>query len=89
MRFSLGGNQGLEIFAAGYPSSIAVGCDTSQPTGQIEETINAGGSSLSFDATLDQYAYVWKTSKSWSGTCRLFVMRLDDGSEHSAKFRFK
>ena len=89
IRFSLGGNQGLNILAAGYPSSIAVACNTSQPAGQIEETVNAGGSSLSYDPTLDQYTYVWKTSKSWAGTCRVFIMRFDDGSEHSAMFRFK
>jgi hypothetical protein len=89
MRFRLGGNQGLSIFAAGYPSSRTVACNTSQPAGPIEETVNAGGSSLSYDATLDQYTYVWKTSKSWTGTCRLFMLRLDDGSEHLALFRFK
>jgi hypothetical protein len=80
---------GLDIFATGYPSSIAIACNTSQPAGQIEETVNAGGSSLSYDATLDQYTYVWKTNKSWAGTCRRFIMRLDDGSEHFAMFRFK
>jgi len=89
MKFSLGGYQGLSIFAAGYPSSIPVGCDTSQPAGQIEETVNAGASSLRYDATIDRYTYVWKTNKSWAGTCRLFVMRLDDGSKHSARFRFQ
>jgi hypothetical protein len=89
MRFSLGGNQGLSIFAPGYPSSMTVACNTSLPAGPIEETVNAGGSSLSYYAALDQYTYVWKTSKSWTGTCRLFLMRLDDGSEHSALFRFK
>ncbi|MEO8574233.1 MAG: PxKF domain-containing protein [Pyrinomonadaceae bacterium] len=88
MKFSLGGNQGLDIFA-GSPSSNAVACDTSQPVGQIEETVNAGSSSLSYNATVDQYTYVWKTNKPWAGTCRLFIMRLDDGSQHSAMFRFR
>jgi hypothetical protein len=89
MKFSLDGYQGLSIFAAGYPSSVAVACNTSQPSGQIEETVNAGSSSLSYNTAIDQYTYVWKTNKAWAGTCRLLVMRLDDGSEHSARFRFK
>jgi hypothetical protein len=48
VKFSLGGNQGLAIFAAGYPVSSPVPCDASEPGAVIEETVNAGGSSLSY-----------------------------------------
>lgn len=38
MRFSLNGNQGLDIFVVGYPASQNIGCDSSKPIDHIEET---------------------------------------------------
>ena len=89
VKFSLSGNKGLDIFAANSPSSISINCDGSLPQADIEETINAGGSSLSYDATLDVYIYVWKTQNSWKNTCRQLVVTLNDGTEHRASFKFK
>lgn len=89
VKFSLNGNNGLNIFAAGYPVSSQVTCDASEPGALIEETVTAGGSSLSYDATTDRYIYVWKTNKVWKGTCRMLDVRLADGTEHFAKFQFK
>jgi len=89
LKFSLGGNKGLNIFAAGYPVSSPVTCDTSEPSDVVEETVTAGGSSLSYSATTDQYSYVWKTDKGWKGTCRMLDIKLKDGSDHLAKFKFK
>src|SRR6185295_6038373 len=31
VKFSLGGNQGLNIFAAGYPASSPIDCDANDP----------------------------------------------------------
>jgi hypothetical protein len=39
--------------------------------------------------TGDQYHYVWKTEKSWGGTCRELRLTLADGSVRKAIFRFK
>ncbi len=89
VKFSLGGNQGLAIFAVGYPASSPIPCDASEPGTVIEETVNAGSNSLSYSATTDQYNYVWKTDRSWRGTCRMLVVRFNDGTEHRAKVRFK
>ncbi len=89
VKFSLSGNQGLNILAAGYPKSQSIDCATGEPIGALEPTNNPGGSSLSYDAVTDQYTYVWKTEKSWKGTCRILVVRFTDGTEYSAKFRFK
>ena len=89
VKFSLSGNQGLNVVAAGYPVSTPVACDATEPGSTIDETINAGGSILTFSSTTDQYSYVWKTNKAWKGTCRMFVLKLADGSDHSAKFRFR
>ena len=34
------------------------------------------------------YVMLWKTDKKWAGTCRDFVLQLDDGSAHTARFEF-
>jgi hypothetical protein len=89
VKFSLGGNQGSAIFAAGYPASSPVQCDANDPGATIEETVTAGGSSLNYDPTADRYTYVWKTDRAWKGTCRMLVVKFTDDSQHLAKFRFK
>jgi HYR domain-containing protein len=89
VKFSLSGNKGLNILAAGYPVSGPIACAANEPGSVIEETVTAGGSSLSYDAAADRYSYVWKTDKAWKGTCRILALRLKDGSDHFAKFRFR
>lgn len=89
LKFSLGGNQGLDIFAADYPKSQELPCNSTVPVDGIEETVTAGASTLSYDSALDQYHYVWKTNKTWTGTCRQLVVKLEDGSVHRANFKFK
>jgi sugar lactone lactonase YvrE len=89
VKFSLGGNKGLNIFAPNSPSSGPITCNSSDPATNLQDTVTAGGSSLSYDAASDQYVYVWKTNSSWAGTCRQLVVRLNDGSIHRANFKFK
>ena len=89
VKFSLGGNQGLSILAAGSPSSQQIACDTSAPVADIEQTVSAGNSSLSYDSASGVYTYVWKTNKAWSNTCRQLVVTLSDGTQRLANFKFK
>ena len=89
VKFSLGGNQGLDIFAAGYPKSQETACDPTTLVDGIEQTVTAGSSSLSYDPITDQYNYVWKTEKAWVNTCRQLVVKLNDNSVHRANFKFK
>jgi sugar lactone lactonase YvrE len=89
VKFSLSGNKGLGIFAAGSPSSGPIPCNSSDPATLLEETVTAGGSSLGYDPLTDQYIYVWKTEQGWAGTCRQLVVQLNDGSTHRANFKFK
>jgi hypothetical protein len=89
VKFSLSGNKGLNIFALNSPSSGIIQCGTNAPIVDIEETVTAGGSSLSYSPTGDQYNYIWKTDSSWAGTCRQLVVQLNDGSIHRANFKFK
>ena len=91
VKFSLGGNRGLNIFAAvpNNPGSGAITCDATAQLVNVEQTVAAGNSSLSYDAVADQYTYVWKTDSSWAGTCRQLVLQLNDGSIHRANFKFR
>lgn len=88
VKFSLSGDQGLDVIAPGYPASHGVDCSTSAPLDTVEQTVTAGGSSLSYDAVADQYVYVWKSDKAWAGTCRRLDVTLTDGTQHIALFKF-
>lgn len=87
VKFSLGGNHGMGIMETGYPRSQAMSCDLGAPQDAVEETVSAGGSTLSYDSASEQYVYVWKTEKGWTG-CRQLIVRLNDGTERRADFRF-
>jgi hypothetical protein len=89
VKFSLGGNQGLNIFQAGYPQVATVSCATNAPLDAIETTVTAGSSSLQYDSVSNQYTYVWKTASNWAGTCVRFDLGLNDGSVHSFLVQFK
>jgi hypothetical protein len=88
LKFRLGGEQGLDIFAPGYPISKRIACGSAAPQDDIERTVTAGSSSVSYNAASDTYTYVWKTGNAWAGTCRQLIVRLNDGSVHKANFRF-
>lgn len=88
IKFSLNGNQGLNIFFTGYPKSQPTVVEEQNDV-TILETVNAGQSSLSYDATADQYTYVWKTDKAWAGKARQLMVKFADGNEYTVDFSFK
>jgi predicted extracellular nuclease len=88
IQFSLGGDQGLDILAVGYPVSQLSDCDTGAPVGDPEEIKTAGSSLLTYDPSTDTYTLVWKTEKTWAGTCRLLTFMLNDGTAQQASFDF-
>ena len=89
VKFSLGGNQGLDIFRTSYPRVTTVSCSTNAPTDAIETTVTAGSSSLQYDSTTNQYSYVWKTNSNGAGTCAQFELGLNDGSTHTFLLQLK
>jgi hypothetical protein len=88
IKFSLDGYRGLEILANGYPTSSTVECGTAAEDA-VEQILTVGSSSLSYDVNADQYSYIWKTDKTWAGTCRTLIIKLSDGTYHRANFKFK
>jgi hypothetical protein len=89
VKFSLGGDQGLDIFSAGYPRSQVIACDSTADVDGIETTASPGGNSLTYDAASETYTYIWKTDKGWAGTCRQLVLGFTDGSIQRANFKLK
>lgn len=84
VRFSLAGDQGLDVIKAGFPTATATACPlASAPLDAIEETAAAGQSVLSYDATIGQYVYVWKTDKKSAGKCYRFELGLKDDTSHT------
>ncbi len=90
IKFSLGGDMGLDIFAEGYPKSFRVaGFEVGSEFDNIEEIISTGNSGLSYDSDSGQHIYVWQTNKSWAGNCRQLSIEFADGTEAPlVNFRF-
>ena len=63
VRFTLGGDFGLDVFAADSPWSGKIPTDPGAPLDSIEETVPAGSSGLSYAEGTGRYTYTWKTSK--------------------------
>ena len=77
LKFSIGGDDGMDVLAGGSPSVQACGGgDATRADGK-----------LSYDSDAGQYVYVWKTDRAWAGSCREVTVRLVDGSAKSVSFR--
>ena len=87
LQWSLSGDFGLNILAPGSPTVQQVNCTSGSPVNTTTMTDTAGGSGLQFSN--GTYTYVWKTSKTWAGTCQQIDVQLNDGTDHLALFSFK
>jgi predicted extracellular nuclease len=89
VKFSLSGDRGLDIFAAGSPTSVVVPCPTSASVDLVQEVAAAAASTLVYDPVTDRYIFTWRTQKAWADTCRQLVITLTDGTQHRANFMFR
>jgi hypothetical protein len=90
VRFSLGGDRGLNIFPADYPHVRWVECEADKPILALwDETVTAADNSLTYDPVSTRYTYVWKTDKTWVGLCGELQLKLTDGEVYRARFRFR
>jgi hypothetical protein len=73
----------------GAPKVTQVACPgPSAALDAIEEYAVTANNGLTYDATADQYNYVWKTQSTYANKCFKFDMVLIDGSHHEAYFKF-
>jgi 6-phosphogluconolactonase len=86
--FSLGGSFGLDVLAAGSPSTGRVDCNKPGTPTSTEPALSKSGHGLFFNPRTGHYVFVWQTKKSWRGTCRAFVLALNDGSVHQLTVNF-
>ena len=87
IRFSLNGFRGARPEADGYPRSTRCG------GGDVELARTRARASkkepaFKYVRRTDEYVMLWRTERRWAGTCREFVLKLDDGSVHTARFEF-
>jgi hypothetical protein len=96
INFSLGGDQGMNIFYS-RPQSEPYLPRGVPAENQITHTTAPGRSSLSYSSTTQTYTYVWQTSPYWKGTYHRFYLGLNDKieppglnqqKEHLALFKF-
>ncbi len=87
VRFSIDGFHGRNVMAEGFPQVAVTQCgDASEPESGDPARILGGLQWLRHGRS---YLLVWKTDRSWAGTCRQFLVGLDDGTVHGAAYRFK
>ena len=79
----------MNFFVAGYPQYVLISCSTGATLGGGGQTNQPGATSLFYRASGTQYSFLWKTDKAWSGSCVQLVLKLADGTTHSANFKFK
>lgn len=80
--FAVSGNGGANPVS--WMKSAPASCTTGLPTGDLE-TVNTSGA---LSGSNGRYQFIWKSDKSWSGTCRQLSMYLTDGTLHTANFQF-
>jgi predicted extracellular nuclease len=88
LKFSLGGDQGLDIFF-GAPVSWKINCASRAAEDAAEALVLAGGSQLQYDPASDTYTLVWKTDAGWANSCRTVELAFADGTYAFADFRFR
>jgi hypothetical protein len=84
--FRLGGDRGLNVVSAS--ESRRIDCATAEPVGPLEPAATPSWTGLSYQAYTGRYAYPWKTTTAYKGTCREFVLTLADRSVHTARLHF-
>lgn len=87
IKFDTDGYHGMNILESGYPMSQKINCTTFSPIGEADATNSQDG--LVYKSGPGVYRYDWKTRDRWEDSCRQFILKFTDGSEHKAYFKFK
>jgi Bacterial Ig-like domain (group 3)/MBG domain (YGX type) len=77
----------LSVVQPNPPLYQQITCDTSAPSDALPADIN-GSSGLRYDTTANQYIFTWQTSSTFANKCYQLLLQLDDGTLHTARFKF-
>ena len=90
LKFSLGGDQGLDVLAAGSPASAPLDCATLEPGGDLVPAKSAGGSALGYDPRLPVSTPTsGRRRKRGRARAACCPSGWPDDTEHRVAFRFK
>jgi hypothetical protein len=78
------------VLLGGTVASVEISCVSGAPVGHVElaET-GHHASAFSYNTHTNLYQFNWKTDRRWEDSCRRLLVRLDDGTVHTADFRMK
>lgn len=92
MKWQLKDANGNYIRALSTVTSITyyqIPCMSETITNPITDTADTSGSSgLRYDLTDEQFIFTWQTAKNFANLCMELRVTLDDGTTHTAKFKF-
>lgn len=86
VRFELGGRQGRDVIEGGWPQVAEVDCDFDEEPSGGEPVRHP--KKLSYSKRKQRYRFLWKTDRRWAGSCRQFLLKLNDGTIRRADFKF-
>lgn len=86
--FSLNGDHGLDVIAPDFPASEEIPCGESPELTEGMPTMTTPQGLTFSPGRGGRYDYPWRTEREWAGTCRQFILLLDDGTFHRANFIF-
>jgi hypothetical protein len=89
IRFELHGDQGRDVIEEGWPQVAEIDCGSgAEPAGGEPARHPRWFRELAFRKRTARYVFLWRTRREWAGTCRQFLLRLNDGTMKRADFEF-
>ncbi|HVD55323.1 MAG TPA: DVUA0089 family protein [Thermoleophilaceae bacterium] len=89
IRFALDGDRGRDVIEEGWPRVAQIECGSRAEPASAEPARHPRWfRELAFRKRTARYVFLWRTRREWAGTCRRFLLRLNDGTVKRADFEF-
>ena len=89
IRFGLDGDRGRDVIEEGWPRVAQIECGSGAEPASAEPARHPRWfRELAFRKRTARYVFLWRTRREWAGTCRRFLLRLNDGTVKRADFEF-
>jgi len=90
VRFSLDGFHGRDVLADGFPQVAETQCGSGEEPASGAAARLVGRHRVRYRRWWwRSYWLLWKTERSWAGSCRQLLVGLADGTVHRVDYRFK